>query len=147
MTINLNALLLQDVLTTIVSKLRLLRSQVQATITRIEAGATADEVINIMRSLQTSYDIINGLKSSPGLGQYAKDQFGDAALDIAADLNATLTAVAAAVTWITTSFPKDASGYILKDKIVNGAIDNRIFTPAQMANLKTQLNAILATLA
>lgn len=146
MAINLASLMLEDALTSIVGKLRIVKSQTQTTIARIDAGATADEVINIMRGLQTSSDIITTAKAAPGLGQYAKDQFGDAALDIVADVNATLAAMAAAVAWIAANFPQDVNGYILKDKIVNGALENRSFTPAQMAGLKTQLNAILATL-
>lgn len=147
MALNLNTLLLADAFNNIFSKLRIVKNQTQATVARIDAGATADEVINIMRGLQTSYDIINTAKTTPGLAQYAKDQLGDAALDIAAEVNATLAAMASAVTWITNNFPKDANGYILKDKILNGALDVRAFTPAQMAGLKTQLNAILATFA
>jgi len=147
MALNLNTLLLADAFASIFGKLRIVKSQTQATIARIDSGATADEVINIMRGLQTSYDIINTAKTTPGLAQYAQDQLGDSVLDIAAEVNATLAAMAATVTWIANNFPKDASGYILKDKIVNGSIDNRVFTPAQMAGLKTQLNAIISTFA
>lgn len=147
MAINLTSLLLGQAFTDIIGKLKFVKASTQTAISQIDTGATADQIISMMRGLKTSLDIINAAKSAPGLAQYAKDQYWDAAFDIAAEINASVSAMNTAVLWIETNMPKDANGYLLKDRIVNGNIENRVFTPAQLAGLKTQLNAILSTLA
>jgi hypothetical protein len=84
--------------------------------------------------------------SVTGLGQYAKDQFGNQALDIVAEFNAMTSAVDACGTWINSNVPKDGSGYLLKDKLTVSGVDVRTFTSAATAGLRTQIDSLLATI-
>jgi hypothetical protein len=80
-----------------------------------------------------------------GLGQYAKDQFSNQALDVVAEFTAMSTAVVACGTWIINNMPKDAGGYLLKDQLTPAGVSVRSFTSAETAGLRTQLDALLAT--
>ena len=88
------------------------------------------------------------LKAVPGIAQYAKDQVDNQLIDIVAEFNAMQTAIVDVITWVTTNIPKDGSGYLLVRQIdVGNNIVDRQFTPAQSAGLRTQLDALLATIA
>ena len=48
------------------------------------------------------------------------------------------------LSWIVANYPKDASGYLLDRKIVNGAIEHRTFSVSAMSGLSQQFALLLA---
>ena len=82
----------------------------------------------------------------PGIGQYAKDQFGNQGLNIATEFTAMTGAVDSIGSWIMTNMPKDGDGYLLKDKLTASGVDVRTFSTAATAGLRTQLDSLLATI-
>lgn len=109
------------------------------------ANTNADVVINIMRHIRTARDEITTAKVVAGLDSYAKAQFNDTTVDIVKEANDVITACNNVLSWIAANFPSGAGGFILKDKIVDGQIEARVFTPTAMAGLITQLDALIAT--
>ena len=81
-------------------------------------------------------------KAVTGLNDYAKTEFSDASLDYVAEVTAVQAAMAACYAWVATNLPKDANGYLLIEKFVNGTIEPRTVTSAATAGL----SALIATL-
>lgn len=83
----------------------------------------------------------------PGIAEYAQAQHNDPAYDIGAEFTAMVNAAAASRDFIETSIPKDVNGFWLvyswdaEHKRVT-----RSFTPAQTVGLRTQLDALIATI-
>lgn len=129
----------------ILARQRQMHYQATAFKLKIETHDTpADECLNLLRFLMDSYNLITLAKQTPGLLAYAKEQFGDDTYDMIAELNANLAASLDVVDGINSSFPK-YNEYLLKDKIINRAIESRVFTVAQLAGLVPLLAALLAT--
>jgi len=83
----------------------------------------------------------------PGLLAYVREQINSATFDVVAEYNAMLAQINATRTWIVNNFPKDASNYLLYHTFgADGRIVQRTLTTAQTAGLRTQLDALLATL-
>lgn len=106
----------------------------------------ADQIVDLYRYLIQTKDRLNAVAAIPGIAQYAKDQFNNQSLDIVAEFNAMVTEIQDTIDLIVSIFPKDGNGYLLKDKLIATGIDNRDFTPAQTATLRTQLDALIATI-
>lgn len=85
-----------------------------------------------------------------GIGAYAQAQINDATVNIATEFNSMMSAIDAVTAAIITNFPKDGSGRLL---FLTFAADNSgryvssTFTAAQMAPVKTSLDALVATIA
>jgi hypothetical protein len=84
-----------------------------------------------------------------GMGAYAQSQMNDPTLNAAAEFNAMIAAIDSAISAIISNFPKDASNRLL---FLTFAADNSgrntssTFTAAQMAPVKTALDALVATI-
>jgi quinol monooxygenase YgiN len=78
-----------------------------------------------------------------GLAQYAKDQKNNQSLDVIAEFNAMVSAIDGCIGWVTTNFPKDANGFLLRETWGNNGTVDRSFTPAQTAGLRTQLDGLI----
>lgn len=82
----------------------------------------------------------------PGIAQWAQDRDGGVGYDVAAEFTAVNAAIDNARTWVTDNFPT-SGGYILKDQLGAGGVTVRTFTVGQTAGFRTELDALLATLA
>ena len=148
MALKLQTYVLDTALKTIQEKAKVVRDQAALIKGQIDAGPVqSDIVVNLMRNLKVAYDVINTAKATPGLNVYARNEFNDPALDYVAEVDAALAAMLTCYSWVNTNFPKDASGYLLKDKIVNGAIENRVFAQSATAGLSTALGTLIAAFA
>ena len=146
MALKLQTYVLDTALDTIQSKAKLVRDTASNIKAQVDAGPIqSDIVVGLMRNMKIQYDIISAAKATPGLNAYARTEFNDPTLDYVAEVDAALAAMATTYNWVNTNFPKDASGYLLKDKIVNGAIENRVFSQAATAGLSTALATLIAT--
>lgn len=79
-----------------------------------------------------------------GIGQYAKDQKNSQGLDVVAEFNAVTTAVQAAADWVLNTFPQ-SGGYLQATTLEAGdaTVQQRQFSPAQTAGLRTALQGIV----
>ena len=146
MPLNITTTPVAQAFETLLQKATTLKSNVQTVRNTLATTNTpADTVINIMRHIQVARDVIASAKAVAGLNAYAQEQFNDPTVDVVLEADAVIASCNAVLSWVATNFPKDASGYLLKDKIVSGQIENRIFTIAAMAGLVTQLDTLLAT--
>ena len=148
MALNLNTYLLDKAVETIQSKAKGVRDTAATIKAQIDAGpVSSDTIINLMRHMRVAYDVMNAAKATPGLNAYAQTEFNSPTLDYVAEVNSALAAMVDTYNWVDNNFPKDVNGYLLKDKIVNGATENRQFTQAQTATLSTQLATLIASFA
>jgi hypothetical protein len=109
---------------------------------------SANQVQAVMLEFKTAIETWDAAKAVPGIAAYALAQYDDTTLDIAAEFTAMLSAARTVRDWVIANFPKDASGYILKDIYeADGAITVRQFTSAQTAGLRTALDSFIATVA
>lgn len=108
-------------------------------------NASANYVLDILSAVKEARAKLVAIGALSGIADYAKAQYADQGLDIAAEFTALVSALADVRTWITTNFPKDASGYLLKEQFAaDGGLNVRSFTPAQTAGLRTVLDALAA---
>lgn len=98
-----------------------------------------------MASLQTTLDTMTAVT---GMAAYAQAQTNDPTLDIAAAYTAMKNALTAARSWVLANYPKDVNGYLLDTKLnaTTGVPEARLFTPAETAGLRTQLDAVIASI-
>jgi len=84
----------------------------------------------------------------PGLAEYAKTQYDDAALDIAAEYTAMRDAAIALRDWIHTNMPADAgSGAVLLESLnADGSLSPLTVSSAASAGFRTEADAFIATI-
>lgn len=109
----------------------------------------ANNVITYVGDLADNRDRLAALASAPGLAAYAQAQYNNGSLDIAAEFTATLAQIDATRTWIITNYPKAATTNELKEKTfdANGRVVLNTFSTASLAGFRTQLDALIATIA
>jgi hypothetical protein len=108
---------------------------------------SANDIIGLMVMFQEAVRTWDGVSSTPGLVAYAREQFDDPALDIAAEFTAMRNAALAVTAWVQNNFPKDASGYLLKEQFDDEiGLAVRSFTPAQTLGLRNTIDAFTATI-
>jgi len=115
---------------------------------KMESGPTvAREIINYAAALKNAYDVMTASKAATGLNDYAKIELSNANLDYVAEVTAVQAAMADCYAWVATNLPKDASGYLLIEKFVNGTIVPRTVTSVQTAGLSALIATLLAKFA
>lgn len=120
------------------------KSRAQGDSAAMAAGDISGEVVRdlgVAMSLWLSR--LNEIRAIPGIGQYAKDQYDDQTYDIALEFTAMTAALQSVVTWVQTNMPADGSGYLLLWKWT----EVRMFSPAATAGLRTELDALIVTIA
>ena len=108
------------------------------------ASINRDQVLALAMNLREWRIALAAVASTPGLAQYAKDQYGDQDYDVAAEFTAMTNAIDAVISGIHTAFPTDNSGGELKEKVLNadGSVTMRTFTAANLASLVTLLQTL-----
>lgn len=128
-------------------------SAIQARDRSASNDISAGYVLLVLDRLREDLSYFNSIASTPGLTQYARDQYADQGMDIVADFNAMMNAITNTINWIVSALPKapaDGQGneyLLLKTIDATGVRSDRLFTPAQTAGLRTQLDSIIATIA
>lgn len=102
---------------------------------------------NLVLALRTRLVADNAVfeeaKAVPGIATYAKDIEDDPAYDVAAEFNAMQATVDDADAWIVANYPTDASNWLQHQKFTAGGTSVRVFTPAQTAGLRTEVQDII----
>jgi hypothetical protein len=115
---------------------------------QFQTDTNADVVLVTFHDLRRWHDELNAVKAIGGIAQYAKDQEDDQAYDVVAEFNALIAAVEAVMDNIRSTFPTDASGYLLeKQWNAQGTYDFRQFTKAQLSTLRGLLDAVVSQVA
>lgn len=92
---------------------------------------------------------LQAASSVTGIAAYAQEQIGDATFDIVASYTDMMAQINATTAWFIANFSKDGNGFLLAksfDPANNGRTQDRQFTPAQTAGLRTVLDALIATI-
>lgn len=109
----------------------------------LAAGNTgADIVLALLDNLIAQQATLDGLSSTVGLAQYAKDQENDQTYDVVVEYNALTAAIDAVVTEIVTTFPTATFLTLNPD----GSRSFQQLTPVQTARLRTELDVLIAAI-
>ena len=115
-----------------------------------EAGAIpTDMILDYVRFLGACKTTLQRAAFTQGIAAYAQEQIADNTINVATEFNNMMSALDAVGGWIFTNFPKDVDGWLLSRKFNpdnSGRTDDRLFSPAQTAGLRTVLDALIATI-
>lgn len=107
----------------------------------------ANNVIAYVGDLADMLEQIATLSAVPGLATYAQEQTTNGAFNIVNEYGAARTAAIATRDWVIANFPKDGSGNLLEKKFdANGRVTLNTFSSASLSGLRTQLDALIATI-
>ncbi len=116
---------------------------------RLAAGPVSATVLldDLLAELRSSRTTLIASRNTSGILTYAQAQFDDPTIDLSTEFAALLAALGAVITWIVDNFPKDAGGYLERYQIApDGVVTDRVFSSAQTAGLRTQLQALYAAI-
>lgn len=143
------SLTLRETFVTIVQIAREVRSLADSLNTDSAAGpVSVTRVVQVADTLAAAHARFEQLKDANGLQDYVRAEYGDDALDLTASFAAMQAAIVDVVTWVIANVPKDGAGSIGERYFdANGRVAVRTVTTAQLAQLRTRLVALVATLA
>ena len=82
-----------------------------------------------------------------GILAYAHEQFDDVTIDLTTEFTALIAAIDAVITWIVDNFPSGTGGFLERYTIAaDGTLTDRMFTTVQTAGLRTELQALFASI-
>lgn len=116
--------------------------------TRTAAGpVSCNAIISYVDTLAALKARMGVLAQAPGLAAYAATQFSEPGFDIAAEYAQMVAQIDATGSWIATNIPKDAGGrWLAAEELVNGVRVDRMLSSASTSGLRTQLDALIATI-
>lgn len=112
------------------------------------AGSSADYdfLRDIYQTLARADSQFTSLRSTQGLADFARVQEGDPSYDVAAEFVGMQAAIAVALSWLDANIPTNVE---LKTPFnwSDGTMVSTTFNVTQTAGLRTEIDAILATIA
>lgn len=126
-------------------------SQVKRQITLLRNMANSGPVernrlIEAMRLLNNAVTTWNAASSVPGVVAYARDQFNDQTMNVAAEFTAMVGAAEGLKSWIFTAFPTSGGAILNQSMDEDGQLTSLFFTQAQLAPFVTEADILLATI-
>lgn len=112
--------------------------------TSLGAATASTRVLHFERELRSYHGKLAVIGALPDITEYVT-ALPDTPLgyDVALEFTTMQNTIAATVTWIRNNFPKEIGGYLLAQTWgANGPVD-RTFTSAELAGLRTQIDALL----
>lgn len=107
----------------------------------------ATQIFALLDNLRAFIALIDAHSGTAGLNAYATAQIPGYAGTLTSDIATTRAALVACIDWVVANFPT-AGGYLQSHQInADGTRTQRSFTSAQTAGLRTELSAVLATIA
>ncbi len=108
---------------------------------------TAGDILTYQERLKEQADRLDVLKATPGIGQFAKDQFNDILFDIVVEFDAMLLQMQGVLTWIRVNLPVSANGFV-EERIIelDNTITHRTFSSAQASTFRAELNALVTSI-
>lgn len=123
---------------------RSVRKYCQQASSQVQSVVERPVVLQIRAQMLSFSAEASTLGSVPGIAAYAADQVQDPGYDVVAEYQATVAAMTAVVAEIDASFPVAAGTNHALVMFVDGTVDT--FLPAQLATLKTLLDAVVASI-
>lgn len=109
---------------------------------------SAKVIVDYATILADAVVAIDKAAAISGIAAYASAQIGDPTLDVVTEFTNMRAAIVATRNWIIANFPKDANGYLLFVSFTaDGRYTFRNLTTTQTAGLRTQIAALIATIA
>ena len=103
----------------------------------------AQTVLAYLEVMKDYKSRLSALKDTTGLADYAKEQESDPTYDVAAEFVSLMAVLDTAIASLVASFPVDGSGYLLDRTFdAEGALVQRVFTAAQLAGVKADVDAV-----
>jgi hypothetical protein len=122
-----------------------LKKQAQDASAAMAAGNVSGNLVRqILDGCITAKSEFAAAAQVQGLADYAQAQEGDPNYNVAAEFNAMTGAIDTILTTIIALIPT-SGGYALMEQWSTSGVTTRVVTPAQSANLRTALNAFVAT--
>ena len=132
---------------------RIAANKLKARLQEINATSLAGplprhRLIALLGGLDRAISIFNTASATPGIAQYARDQFNDQSLDIVAEYAVLVTEVGALRDWVFSNFPKDAgSGAWLTASFPNTGVSVELnFTTGQLAGYRFRADLVIAAI-
>lgn len=110
------------------------------------ASQKAALIIDLHANLGVVKNRLATWAATPGLPAYAKQQKDNVNLDVIAEYQAVVAAIDAVRSNVESTFPKDASGYLLREQWATVGITERSFAPSSTVQLRTLLNTLVAAI-
>lgn len=114
---------------------------------RSNSGMDRAILIGFMESLSTAISRWQTIRSIPGVQGYARRVVDDNTLDLAAEFTAMVNTTTSLRDWIFDNFPKHTDGAWREFSRDNEGTRTALrFTAAQLADFRTQCDAVIATI-
>lgn len=124
-----------------------LKNEMTIRVANMAAGNVGvDYILDIVDRLVKAVVVLNSVAAIPGIGAYAQAQINDQNLNLATEFAAMVSAAETARNWIVTNMPSDGTYILAAMLAANGTLTYRQFTPAQTSTLRSNLNALIATI-
>lgn len=126
-----------------------LRGRVQTLSAASAVGATSrQQYLDLQRSLDEAISTWVAVAALPGIVAYAREQFDNPAMDVAAEFAAMRNAAITLRDWINTNFPRDATtqAVLVYTYSSSGVPTELTFTTGQTAVFRTQASAFTTTI-
>jgi hypothetical protein len=136
---------LRTVYASVTSRSAQLKKQCQDASTQMAAGNVSGNLVRqILDGCITAKAEFAAAAQVQGLAEYAQAQEGDPNYDVVAAFTDMSAAIDTILTTIIALIPT-SGGYVLMETWTTSGVTTRIVTPAQSANLRTALDAFVAT--
>jgi hypothetical protein len=125
------------------SKVKQIAQQIRAA--SVAGPVAAQQLLDFLAQLATQQERLAACAAVTGIGSYAQQQFPS--LNLSAEFSSMQTAITNVRTWMVNNFPKDGSGYLLARQFDGtGRTTDRTFSTAALADFRTQLDGLIATI-
>ena len=122
-----------------------MKRQAQEDRARMAAGPVpASLVLDMEPRLRDTKASLQQVAAIPGIAEYAQQQANNPALNVATEFTAMLNALDNVVAWIRTNYPVH-NGYLLSQTFGATGRQDRTFSAAETAGLRTVLDALIAS--
>jgi hypothetical protein len=125
-----------------------LKANVVAMNSRLATADAGYEFLrDIYRTLRRAYDQLGALAGTTGIAEYAQAQEADPNYDVVAEFLLMQGAIDAALDWMDTNVPTEVTAVAPGSWTDGGSMIATTFTPEQTGDLRTALQAVVATIA
>lgn len=126
-------------------------AQIKTTASNLSARSSAGpiigrDVIEFATQLTDAVELFDKVRTNPGIDAYAKKEFNDANLDIGAEFSAMRSAALGVRDWIVTQYPAGADRSLKVMQFSNGRFALTTLTTIEAEPLRTELDALVATI-
>jgi hypothetical protein len=107
---------------------------------------SSNQILNLMSEVSGIAGNLASLRADPNVNAYALEQLyvdPDSGYNFIEESDDLLDAMQGLIDWVANNFPKNEDGYILKDRIINGDIQVRAWTPQETTDLVATMNVII----